>query len=975
MRMLRRKRLLSLLLCLVMVLSFFPTALADGEDDGIILEDERDHDHEHEGEDQGTIAPVNEEPVGAIHESPDEEPAEKSVEADALGGPETDGDPADEKNADLVRVEFICDPEDAVITVYDPSQLDENGEPTVIEPEEDGSWLLAAGSYIYDAVCNGYCPAFNQELNVVAHEKSLKLNVTLKEDLLISEQHITSLEKAYSPNATTAREKAIIARINELYTIISNAGGYFNDECSTVCGKGSSGHSCSHCKLANVVKAKWFTNAFGTVSTDQFFLTGGGNWSCYSFAVFASWYIFRADDSDSVYRNKSENKTVKFNYENMSANANVGDYLNLDDHHGAILVSFDENGITVLDSNYGNSDGKSNCAVRIHTISYSKYTNVEIVKIHSKSKGDNQFDTNSYTFYFNSNGGNGSMAPMYISFGDAFTIRANTFTRTGYQFEGWYAKRDADSTWYVAGKGWLTDSQISSGGYSRALYGDKATKTFDESWTKGYSGKSTYTFYAQWKSAPTYTVTYDKNGGNWAPSSQTKTHGVDLTLATAHPARSSDSAGSYTVSLDPNGGTVEKTSYSVPRTNDYTFRNWNTKADGSGTSYEAGGTYSANASVTLYAQYDRTTRTSSIKLPTPSRNGAAFLGWATSPSASSGVTGSYTPPGNVTLYAIWSYETPKLWLSSSSIQLDVVTKPTQKINYYYSGDTANGYYLSSEIAYSSIPNVIQYSWGSGEECVIITGLRAGHAYLQISLVEYNTGNILYSALCEVTVTDPRSYTIRYDANGGYGAPASQTKTHNVDINLNGSEPKRDSEYGETLTLRFDANGGTVEPSEMTAQKITWYSFDSWNTARDGSGTKYYGGSSYSGNANLTLYAQWDSGTSSTSFVLPEPTRQGYRFIGWAAIPGGEPKYAAGAKVTLRDSGTIYAIWEAIRLPGDVNGDGVVNGTDLIRLRRYLAGENVEIVAENADVNGDGTINGMDLIRLRKYLAGEAVDLK
>ena len=63
------------------------------------------------------------------------------------------------------------------------------------------------------------------------------------------------------------------------------------------------------------------------------------------------------------------------------------------------------------------------------------------------------------------------------------------------------------------------------------------------------------------------------------------------------------------------------------------------------------------------------------------------------------------------------------------------------------------------------------------------------------------------------------------------------------------------------------------------------------------------------------------------------------------------------------------------LYGDVNGDGEVNGRDLIRLRKYLNGENVVICA-GANVNGsaDGLIDGKDLIRFRKYLANPDLSL-
>ena len=81
----------------------------------------------------------------------------------------------------------------------------------------------------------------------------------------------------------------------------------------------------------------------------------------------------------------------------------------------------------------------------------------------------------------------------------------------------------------------------------------------------------------------------------------------------------------------------------------------------------------------------------------------------------------------------------------------------------------------------------------------------------------------------LTVTIPAKdhYTVSYNANGGSGAPASQTKW-----------------YGESLTLQ------SGKPTR------SGYMFMGWNTASDGSGTTYQPSATYTGNAAVTLYAMW-----------------------------------------------------------------------------------------------------------------------
>ena len=82
---------------------------------------------------------------------------------------------------------------------------------------------------------------------------------------------------------------------------------------------------------------------------------------------------------------------------------------------------------------------------------------------------------------------------------------------------------------------------------------------------------------------------------------------------------------------------------------------------------------------------------------------------------------------------------------------------------------------------------------------------------------------------------------------------------------------------------------------------------------------------------------------------------------------------AEEKVTCetRDGMVVVASY----VPGDANEDSIVDGLDLIRIKKHLAGWDVEMNEKAADVNGDQTIDGLDLIRLKKYLAGWDVELQ
>ena len=136
-----------------------------------------------------------------------------------------------------------------------------------------------------------------------------------------------------------------------------------------------------------------------------------------------------------------------------------------------------------------------------------------------------------------------------------------------------------------------------------------------------------------------YTITYNGNGhtGGTVPAAIDKKHGTNITLSSSTPTRTG-----------------------------YTFAGWNTKQDGTGTTYAKGATYSTNADVTLYAKWTANTYkvqfnanggtgsmsnqtftydvAQNLTKNTFNRSGYTFAGWNTN---SSGTGTSYADQASV----------------------------------------------------------------------------------------------------------------------------------------------------------------------------------------------------------------------------------------------------------------------------------------------------------------------------------------
>lgn len=149
--------------------------------------------------------------------------------------------------------------------------------------------------------------------------------------------------------------------------------------------------------------------------------------------------------------------------------------------------------------------------------------------------------TESHTVSYNANGGSGAPSSQTKWYGTVLTLSSTKPTRTGYSFQGW-ATSSSGSVAYAAGGQYGLDQNV--------------------------------TLYAVWK-ANTYTVSYNANGGSGAPGNQTKTYGVTLKLSTTKPTRTN-----------------------------YNFKGWGTSAGSTTVAYASGASYTANASITLYAVWE-----------------------------------------------------------------------------------------------------------------------------------------------------------------------------------------------------------------------------------------------------------------------------------------------------------------------------------------------------------------------------------
>jgi uncharacterized repeat protein (TIGR02543 family) len=478
------------------------------------------------------------------------------------------------------------------------------------------------------------------------------------------------------------------------------------------------------------------------------------------------------------------------------------------------------------------------------------------------------------TVTFNKNGGDTEAVPAAKTVtSPATTIDALPVppTRTGYGFVGWNSRADGSGSAFTA----------------------STTVSAD------------ITVYAQWTavSPGSYTVTFKLNDGTDTNHTvKTVTSPATAIAAAEFPANPSRAG--------------------------YTFVNWNSRADGTGSGFTASTTVSAD--ITVYAQWtavspgsctvtfklnDGTDTNHTVKTVTspattidalpapPIRTGYGFAGWNTAQNGSgSAFTASTTVSANITVYAQWT--------AAPSGSSGVIT---------LNPDAGAG-------AFGQTNFTVYKSNGTGSRTVSITGsgytdprwfvdgeLKGTGNSLAVNAADYGAGGhilslevkkdgLVWSKEITFTVDPGNLVTVIFRANNGTGA------IHAVKTAAAGSA----------------ASGFPAAPAR------TGYGFTGWNTRPDGSGTAFTNTTTV--NTDTVVYAQWNPKTYTVTFdknggdteavpaaktvtvpaatvdALPAPpVRSGYNFAGWNTQANGSGT-AFGRTTAVSSSITVYAQW-------------------------------------------------------------------
>lgn len=416
-------------------------------------------------------------------------------------------------------------------------------------------------------------------------------------------------------------------------------------------------------------------------------------------------------------------------------------------------------------------------------------------------------------------------------------------------------------------KSTFTFPTASSLGWTRSGYTLANWNTTQSSTGTNYSPGSTYaiaysdlqsSYYARWQQNAPSTVTFTFNPGNYSDGSKSSY------------TRSYSYSSSSRVSLPSGSDYFTGTTDSGSKQYYYLTCNCGAGSFSNGVSV-------ANASsdwTRLQTQYVQN-------------------GWSLNNGVTSGTCyTNYTPDSNTTFYPYWGDQ-------ESSWQYDITLSiPNEK-------PTRSGY------------SFVEWNTNSS---------GTGTSYQPGGSIRQPASNGYFSNIALYAIWETGEFKITFSP-GNYGSGSSRELT-----TTNGKLTTLPVNYftrsaGTTYYSNYYLQGGTMStpsgfsvntsatygPRYQTSNKTTYY-HNYWNndpngTPQSGEGVNYWNcNKTYTFTSNLTLYPEWNS--SIPQYILPTPTKVGYKFVTWNTNASGTgTNYAAGTKYELTSNKTFYAIWE------------------------------------------------------------------
>ena len=457
------------------------------------------------------------------------------------------------------------------------------------------------------------------------------------------------------------------------------------------------------------------------------------------------------------------------------------------------------------------------------------------------------------------------------------SINLGTTTLTGYTFRGWSTSNSGNATIAVASNG---NASLSADATYYACYSYTVTGTY-----KYYNGtaytSSTATATAYMNSsgtkvggkptAPTVSNPSGWTARGWSKSSESNVESIIVpgTITeniTYYYSWKKDVVGTYyyyngssfttststvTAYMSSTGSITggKPTTPTVSNPSGWTARGWSKSTEANTSNIITPGTITENATyyyswrkdvVGTYYYYNGSSFTTSTSTVTAYMNSAGSItgGKPTAPTVSN-------PSG-------W---TARGWSKSSEANASNIITPgtiTENTTYYYSWkkDVVGTYYYYNGSSYTnstSTANAYMSSIGTitgGKPTAPTVSNPSGWTARGWSKsTEANTSSIITPG----TITENATYyyswkktiTVSYDANGGTGAPNSQTTTGYLNYAGASSVP-------------------TAITISSTKPTRTGYTFNGWGTTPSSTSASYNAGSKYSATTSITLYAIWNA---------------------------------------------------------------------------------------------------------------------